>query len=401
MSHEHGHFTLGALPEDGGVRFGVWAPAAQRVEVVLEPNGKLQAMDRDNRGYFHSFVPGIGAGSLYRYRLDGESNFPDPASRFQPYGVHGVSEVVDPYAYEWQDEGWQGVPHKDLVFYELHVGTFTPEGSFEAARQKLSHLKQLGITALELMPLADFPGRWNWGYDVAALFAPARCYGRPDELRRLVDEAHRLGLAVYLDVVYNHLGPDGAYAAALNPFYFTERHHTPWGQAINLDGQHSESVRQFLLANALHWLNEYRLDGLRLDATHALIDDGKQHFLAELSAVVAGLQEPRRHLIAEDERNFRRLIEPRETGGYGLDAVWADDFHHQVRRALAGDSEGYYRDFSGSTEDTAKTIEQGWFFTGQHSEHLGGRRDAPDDESRRPRPRRGRSRQFRGVQSGV
>ena len=267
--------TLGALVEENGVRFRVWAPVTERAEVVLGPSGESVDMRKEG-DYFTALLPDAKAGDRYRYRLDGESEFPDPASRFQPEGVHGPSQVVDPGAYAWKDAGWQGVPQKELVFYELHVGTFSPEGTYDGVRQKLPYLKELGITALELMPLADFPGERGWGYDPAAFFAPAHAYGAPDELRRLIDEAHAQGLAVFLDVVYNHFGPDGAYLPAYSPFVFTDRHHTPWGQAVNLDGQGSEGVRRFFLENALHWLREYHFDGFRLDATFALIDDSPQ-----------------------------------------------------------------------------------------------------------------------------
>ena len=365
--------TLGASVEENGVRFRVWAPATERAEVVLEPSSQSFSMKKED-DYFTALLPNAKAGDRYRYRLDGGNTFPDPASRFQPEGVHGPSQVVDPNAYAWSDAGWQGVPQKELVFYELHVGTFSPEGRYEGVRQKLSYLKELGITAIELMPLADFPGERGWGYDPAAFFAPAHAYGAPDELRRLVDEAHAQGLAVFLDVVYNHFGPDGAYLPAYSPFVFTDRHHTPWGQAVNLDGQGSEGVRRFFLENALHWLREYHFDGFRLDATFALIDDSPKHFLVELSEIVERVPGWRRTLVAEDPRNMRALLEPRSSGGYGLDAVWADDFHHQMRRRLAGDRHGYYQDFSGSNEDLATTLNQGWFFSGQHSENEGGPR---------------------------
>lgn len=364
--------SLGALVKEGGAEFRVWAPDKERLEVVLE-GGPSFEMSREE-GYFNVFVPDIGAGTRYRYRINGESAFPDPASRFQPEGVHGPSMVVDPSAYAWQDEGWAGVPQEELVFYELHVGTFSPEGTYEGVRKKLPYLKDLGITALELLPLADFPGRWNWGYDPAAFFAPSRAYGEPDELRRLVDEAHEHGLAVYLDVVYNHFGPDGAYPMAFSPYIFTDRHHTPWGQAINLDGEGADGVRRFFLENALHWLTEYHFDGFRLDAVFALIDDSPQHFLAELTEAAESVPGWRRILVAEDHRNTVTDILSRDEGGYGLDAVWADDFHHQVRRFIAGDKVGYYSDFVHGTDGIARTLEQGWFFTGQHSDHAGGPR---------------------------
>lgn len=374
---------LGATVEAGGVRFRVVSPIAERMDVIVE-NGagqsKLYPLARGEEGLFEGFVEGLGAGARYRYRMDGgDTLYPDPASRFQPGGVHGPSEVIDPSTYAWADEGWAGVPHRELVFYELHVGTFTPEGTYAAAQAKLPYLKELGITAVELLPVAAFPGERNWGYDPAAQFAPAHPYGRPDDLRAFVDEAHRLGLAVYLDVVYNHFGPDGAYVVGLNPQMFTEHHHTPWGQAINLDDEGSAAVRQFFLENAVYWLREFHFDGFRLDATFALVDDSPKHFLAELSEVVGGVPGWRRLLIAEDPRNMRQLVEPRDAGGYGLDGIWADDFHHLVRRNLAGDRHAYYGDFTGSVQDIAKTLEQGWFYTGQHSEREGGPRGTPTD----------------------
>ena len=373
MTTDRLSLKLGARPEKGGVRFRVWAPSARRMQVVLEGQGAEKPMVQRAGGHFEAFVPGLAAGALYRYRVNGKDVYPDPASRFQPHGVHGPSMVVDP-GFEWQDGDWTGAPQSDLVFYELHVGTFTPQGTFAGVQSKLAHLKTLGVTAIELMPVAEYPGRWSWGYDPAAQFAPSRAYGRPDDLRRLVEAAHLEGLAVFLDVVYNHFGPDGAYAVALAPQFFSERHSTPWGRAINLDGEHSAGVRRFYLENALYWLEEYHFDGFRLDATFALIDDSDTHFLAELADVVSSATGWRRLLVAEDDRNWRRVLEPRTSGGYGLDAVWADDFHHQVRVNLAGDKHGYYRDYSGVGGDIANTIEQGWFYTGQHSQHAGKKR---------------------------
>jgi maltooligosyltrehalose trehalohydrolase len=374
---------LGATVEPGGVRFRVVSPVAQRMEIVVEDGSgqsKLYSMSRREGGLFEAFIDGLQAGARYRYRMDGgDTLYPDPASRFQPKGVHGPSEVIDPNAYRWQDAGWTGVPQRELVFYELHVGTFTPEGTFEAARAKLPYLRELGVTAVELLPVAAFPGERNWGYDPAAQFAPAHPYGRPDDLRRFVDDAHRLGLAVYLDVVYNHFGPDGAYVVGLNPQMFTDHHHTPWGQAINLDDEGSAAVRAFFLENAVYWLREFHVDGFRLDATFALVDDSPKHFLAELAEVVADVPGWRRLLIAEDPRNMRQLVEPRDRGGYGLDGIWADDFHHLVRRHLAGDHHAYYGDFSGKVQDIALTLKQGWFYTGQHAASWNGPRGTPTD----------------------
>ncbi len=366
---------LGATFENGGVRFRVVSPTAERLEVAFE-GGAVQPMDKTSDATFEVFVPDTKPGARYQFVKDGVK-MPDPASRFQPEGVHGPSEVIDPHAYSWQDASWQGVPHEKLVFYELHVGTFTPEGTYRAAQEKLAYLKELGVTAVELLPLAAFPGERNWGYDPAAQYAPAHPYGHPDDLRAFVDAAHGVGLAVYLDVVYNHFGPDGAYVVGVNPQMFTEHHHTPWGQAINLDDTGSEHVRQFFLENAVHWLREYHFDGFRLDAVFALVDDSPKHFLKELAEVVAGVEGWTRYLIAEDPRNLRDLALPQTKGGYGLDGVWADDFHHQVRVNLAGDHHAYYRDFTGTPADIAKTLEQGWFFTGQKSENLGEPRGTP------------------------
>jgi maltooligosyltrehalose trehalohydrolase len=340
--------------------------------VLLTDGSTPYPLVREGDGTFTGIVAGAGPGTRYRYRLDGGDAFPDPASRFQPDGVHGPSEVVDPSAFAWSDGAWPGPSLAGLVVYELHVGTFTSAGTFAAVVERLTHLRELGVTALELMPVADFPGDRNWGYDGVVPFAPARCYGHPDDLRRLVDAAHRIGLAVLLDVVYNHFGPDGAYQGIFSPLYFTSRHATPWGDAINLDGEGSAMVRDYFVENACHWLHEYHLDGLRLDATHALHDDGPRHFLAELTSRVRASQPDRRVLlIAEDHRNLTAMVRPESLGGWGLDAVWSDDFHHELRVGLAGDHDGYFKDFVGSTADIATTMRRGWFFVGQRSEYRG------------------------------
>lgn len=370
---------LGATFDDGGVRFRVVSPTATEMVVVLE-DGSRYPLEKADAVTFETLVPDAQSGTRYRIEKDG-TPMPDPASRFQPGGVHGPSEVIDPQAYSWSDEGWQGVPLSKLIFYELHVGTFTPEGTYRAAQEKLPYLKALGINAVELLPLAAFPGERNWGYDPAAQYAPAHPYGHPDELRAFVDAAHAEGLAVYLDVVYNHFGPDGAYLVGFNPQTFTEHHHTPWGAAINLDDTGSEATRQYLLENAAMWLREYHFDGFRLDAIFALIDDSPRHLLKELVGLTADIAKGtfQRYLIAEDPRNFRDLALPQEAGGYGLDSVWADDFHHQVRVNLAGDRHGYYGDFSGTPEDIARTLEAGWFYTGQDSANQGAPRGTPTD----------------------
>jgi maltooligosyltrehalose trehalohydrolase len=365
---------LGATIQDGGVHFAVWAPAATSVEVEVHGEDGLthHPLVSGAQGLREGLIPELAAGSRYKYRLDGGQSYPDPASRFQPEGVHGPSEVIDPLAFRWSDGTWPGVMIDDLIVYELHVGAYTPRGTFAALIDQLPELTRLGITALELMPVADFPGRWNWGYDGVDWWAPSRAYGRPEDLRRLVDAAHRHGLGVILDVVYNHFGPDGAYWRAFSEDYFTDRHKTPWGDAINYDGANSRWVREFVLQNAAHWVREYHIDGLRLDATHAIIDDSPTHLLADLADRVRATAAPRQVvLIVEDERNDVRLIRPRGEGGYGLDAVWADDFHHAVRVFLTGEREGYYANYAGSTEEIAQGVVDGFIFQGQVSPRTG------------------------------
>lgn len=367
--------SLGAWPADGRTHFRVWAPESGSVEVIRWDDGRPDrtvALARCADGTFRGESTDFRSGDLYGYRLDDTGPFPDPASRYQPRGVHGPSQVIDPHSFDWSDSKWQGVPREELVLYELHVGTFTPEGTFAGARRRLPEFASMGITAIELMPVADFPGRWNWGYDGVALFAPARCYGTPDDLRALVDRAHALGLAVFLDVVYNHFGPDGSVLPRFSPSYLSDRHRTPWGPAVNLDGPGSEMVRAFFIENALHWIHEYHLDGLRLDATHSMVDEGPRHFLAELSATLREKAPDRPiHLIAEDHRNLAGLLRLESAGGWGLDGVWSDDFHHQLRRLLTGDDDGVYRDFAGTIPDLVTTLNRGWLFTGQYSIHRG------------------------------
>jgi len=366
---------LGAWVEPGaGVCWRVWAPGHRALEVVLHgPDGRPGTplpMMEESPGFFSATLGGEGAGVRYKLRVDGEGPFPDPWSRSQPEGVHGPSEVVVA-DFAWTDAGWRGV-EEDLVIYEVHVGTATPEGTFEALIPRLSELRALGVNTLELMPLASFPGTRNWGYDGVDLFAPAAVYGGPQGLRRLIDAAHAQGLAVLIDAVYNHFGPDGNYLRCYSPHYFTGRHHTPWGDAVNYDGEGSAVVRELVLSNVDMWIRDFHADGLRLDAAHAIVDDSSPHLLARIVERARAAAPGRRvAVIAEDERNETRLVRPRAEGGYGLDGVWADDFHHQMRRAFAGDSEGYYRDYTGSMEDLARTLRQGWFYEGQRSENLG------------------------------
>lgn len=366
---------FGAVVGRRGVRFRVWAPAANRVSLAIESSDASTPMlplEHEPDGCWSIETSGAAPGHRYGFRVDDGPPWPDPASRFQPDGVHGRSEVVDPRTFAWSDAGWQGPESHRLVFYELHVGAFSDAGTFDGVTARLPYLRDLGITAIELMPVAAFPGRWNWGYDGAALFAPSERYGRPDDLRRLVDCAHAIGLAVFLDVVYNHLGPDGAYLAAFSDRVLSRRHRTPWSTGINFDDEASGIVRQFFIENALHWLIEYHLDGLRLDATHAIADDSPTPFLAELaSAVRANIEGRRVHLIAEDARNLNAIARPTTEGGWGLGGVWADDLHHQIRRHVAGDREGYYADYDGTTADIAGTIRKGWFYCGEMSRYRG------------------------------
>lgn len=356
--------TLGASPVEGGVRFRVWAPTTDRVDVVLYgPSAEsVHRLDRDRQGYHAGVVEGVGPGRRYMYRLDDHATYPDPASRSQPEGVHGPSEVVDPDAYRWKVHDWAPPAVEDLVIYELHVGTFTEDGTFDAAAERLGLLAQLGVTAVEPMPIAEFSGSRGWGYDGVDLFAPAHAYGGVDGFKRFVDSAHALGLSVILDVVYNHLGPEGNYVAAVTGGrFFTDRHQTPWGDAVDFDGPDSGPVRDFIVQNALYWLVEYRVDGLRLDATHAILDDSHRHILAEIAEVVRAIPGPPRILIAEDERNEERLLRPRDQDGFGFDAVWADDLHHQIRRAVAGDRHGYFARYAGTTNAIAETLRRGWW----------------------------------------
>lgn len=364
-SREQG-LTLGAWVTHDGVRFRCWAPRASRVEVLLEPQQSIHALARQADGYWTGLVMEACAGMRYRYRLDGGEAYPDPCSRFQPEGPHGPSLIVDPGAYTWHDEEWRGVTMHGQVIYELHIGTFTPEGTFEAAITRLDGLKELGITVIEVMPLAEFPGRWNWGYDGVGLYASAHVYGDADGFKRFVDEAHRCGLAVILDVVYNHLGPDGNYLPTFSDDYFTDRYPNEWGQAINFDGPGSRPVREFFVQNACYWIDEYHVDGLRLDAVHAFHDAGPVHVVAELSQAARQAAGSRSIiLIAECEAQWVQTIQPVAQGGWGLDGVWSEDFHHTVRVAATGRSEGYYSDYRGTPQELLSCVKRAFLYQGQ------------------------------------
>ncbi len=352
--------------EDNRCRFRVWAPLHDRVEVrIVGPAERIEAMHRDEAGFHEATLDDVPAGSRYVYRLTNGLERPDPASKLQPDGVHGPSQVV-PLDFAWSDHEWRGVPLRDLVIYELHVGTFTPEGTFDAVIPRLVELAELGVTALELLPIAQFPGSRNWGYDGVHPFAAQESYGGPAGLHRLVDACHRLGLAVILDVVYNHLGPEGNYLAAFAP-YFSTRVHTEWGPTPNFDAPHSDPVRDFFLQNAMYWLRDLHIDGLRLDAVNSIHDNTATHWLEELSRAVDAAfppGTPRKLLFAESLSNDPRMIRSREQHGHGLHAQWCDDFHHALHAALTGEHGGYYQDY-GPLEHLAKTYRMGYRWTGE------------------------------------
>ncbi|MBX6333569.1 MAG: malto-oligosyltrehalose trehalohydrolase, partial [Gemmatimonadaceae bacterium] len=357
---------------DGTTRFAVWAPRATRVDVVITagPSAGRHALAAHAGGVFEGVVPGAGAGTDYAYSLDGGPPRPDPMSRWQPHGVHGPSRVVDPRTFTWTDAGWTGIAMPDYVFYELHVGTFTAAGTFDAVIPHLAELAALGVTAIELMPVAQFPGTRNWGYDGVHPFAAQNSYGGPEGLARLVDAAHAHGLAVALDVVYNHLGPEGNYLGEFGP-YFTDTYHTPWGAAVNFDGPGSDEVRRYVIDNALSWVTDFHVDALRLDAVHGIFDASAEHILAELAARVhaQGARLGRRiQVIAESDLNDPRLVRPRARGGYALDAQWSDDFHHAVHVALTGERRGYYAGFHGA-RDVAAALERRFVYEGQYAPH--------------------------------
>ncbi|WP_157270377.1 malto-oligosyltrehalose trehalohydrolase [Azohydromonas aeria] len=367
--------TFGAelLDDGGGVRFRLWAPDAQALRLQLEGagRGRLLPMQALDDGWHELTVPEAGAGTRYRFMLPDGLSVPDPASRFNPDDVHGASEVIDPHGYRWNDSGWRGRPWHEAVLYELHVGTFTAEGTYAAAMARLPDLVEQGITAVELMPLADFPGRRGWGYDGVLQFAPDASYGRPEDLKRFVDEAHRLGLMVFLDVVYNHFGPEGNYLHAYCKPFFNAAHQTPWGAAINFDGAHSGCVRQFFIANALYWIQEFHFDGLRLDAVHAIADDSRTHIVVDIArALRAGPGRLRHvHLVLENDDNAASLLARDDQGGLtGADAQWNDDFHHAAHVLATGQRDGYYADYAADPVATlGRCLAEGYAYQGDPS----------------------------------
>ena len=376
---------IGAEPQrQAGASFRIWAPDRRRVQVALEAaagaeGGSVYELHSEGDGYFSGSVAEAGPGTLYRFLLDDDpTRYPDPASRFQPDGPHGPSEVIEPAGFEWSDEGWPGLKPDGHVLYEMHVGTLTREGTFAAALDLLPDLAGLGVTVIELMPVAEFPGRFGWGYDGVDLFAPTRLYGRPDDLRRFVDRAHALGLGVILDVVYNHLGPDGCYLRAFSKDYFTDRYENEWGDPLNFDGPRSGPVREFFLANARYWIEEFHFDGLRLDATQSMFDASPRHILHELVEAVRAAAGARSvYIVAENEPQHARLARPKERGGYGLDSLWNDDFHHSAMVALTGRNEAYYSDYLGQPQEFVSMARHGFLYQGQRYKWQKKRRGAP------------------------
>ena len=375
------------LLDAGGAQFRLWAPSAQRVELMLSaPDQSIVPMQAAAGGWHQCEVSAARAGARYAFRIDGDLVVPDPASRFNPDDVHAPSELVDPRRYEWRDDAWRGRPWHEAVLYELHVGTFTREGTFAAASARLDDLAELGITAIELMPVADFPGRRNWGYDGVLLYAPDASYGTPDDLKALVDAAHARGLMILLDVVYNHFGPDGNYLHAYAKPFFNPRHQTPWGAAINFDGDDCRTVRDFYVNNALYWLNEYHCDGLRLDAIHAIADDSRPDIVEEIAAAVRALSSAspqggrHLHLVLENDLNQARYL-PRDAAGAPrlATAQWNDDVHHAAHILSTGERDGYYADYAAQPLwFFGRTLAEGFGFQGEPSPYRDG---APRGES--------------------
>jgi maltooligosyltrehalose trehalohydrolase len=358
--------TIGAQYSHGKTLFRVWAPEAELVEVVFDASGQALRLEVEERGYFAGLSTQAPPGTLYRYRIDERGPWPDPCSRYQPCGVHGPSMVVDSDAFSWTDHAWRGVTMRGQAIYELHIGTFTTEGTFEAASERLQHLRDLGITLIEVMPVSECPGRWNWGYDGVQLFAPYHVYGEYDAFKRFVDRAHALGLGVILDVVYNHLGPDGNYLPCFSPHYFSKRHKTEWGEALNFDDEHANGARDYVLQNVRYWIREFHLDGFRLDATQSIFDASEPHILAELVTHAREAAGARQIVVtAENEPQCSEHLLPLVAGGFGIDAMWNDDFHHAASVALRGSRDGYMRDYTGRAQEFVSAAKYGFLFQGQ------------------------------------
>lgn len=375
---------VGAEPQpSGGAHFRVWAPRRKTVEVMLERSdaggGAVPyELDREGNGYFSGIILDAAPDMLYRYRLDRKNSYPDPASRFQPDGPHGPSQIIDPGEFGWTDGNWRGIQLPGQIVYEMHIGTFTREGTWNAATLELEKLAQLGVTALEIMPVADFGGTFGWGYDGVDLYAPTRLYGMPDDFRRFVDCAHKIGLAVLLDVVYNHFGPDGAYFKDFSDDYFTDRYENEWGMAINFDGKNSAPVREFITANAAYWIAEFHIDGLRLDATQQILDSTSPHVLSEITQSARRAAPGRAIIIvAENEPQHVKLLRPIEQGGYGMDGLWNDDFHHSALVAVTGRNEAYYTDYHGTPQELVSALKWGYLYQGQRYSWQKQRRGTP------------------------
>jgi maltooligosyltrehalose trehalohydrolase len=371
----------------GDVDFRVWAPRRKKVAVVIEAAGRASddsqsqvvELRQEAGGYFSGSSQAAGDGGLYRFKLDSDDRlYPDPASRFQPEGPHGPSQIIDPNKFKWNDRGWQGVRIEGQVIYEMHIGTFTREGTWEAASRELAELARAGITVIEIMPIHDFPGRFGWGYDGVNLFAPTRLYGSPDDFRSFVDRAHAVGLNVILDVVYNHFGPDGNYLKQFSEDYFTDRYVTDWGEAVSFEGEKSEGVREFAIANAGYWIDEFHLDGLRLDATQSIYDESSDHVLAAITRRARESAGARSIIVvAENEPQHTNLVRPEDRGGYGMDALWNDDFHHSAMVSMTGHNEAYYADYYGTPQEFISAIKYGYLYQGQHYRWQKQRRGTP------------------------
>jgi maltooligosyltrehalose trehalohydrolase len=366
-------YPVGAALHENGVAFRVWADTHKKVSVSIK-NAKHELSPETN-GYFYGHVAGAREGDTYTFFVDGEGPFPDPASRFQPQGPHGPSQITNPTTFSWTDHAWGGIKLHNQVIYELHVGTFAPEGTWRSAIQQLRELADLGITLLEMMPVAEYQGTFGWGYDGVDLFAPSRNYGSPDDFRAFVDAAHAQGIGVILDVVYNHLGPDGNYLSKFSENYFSQEKKTDWGAAVNFDGGKCEPVREFFLANAAYWIDEFHLDGLRLDATQNIYDSSKDHILAEICRTARKAAGGRNIIVVgENEPQNTKLIRPESAGGYGMDALWNDDFHHTAMVAATGSRESYYGDYLGSPQELLSATKYGFLFQGQRYMWQKGRR---------------------------
>src|ERR1700730_4298127 len=366
-------YPIGAeLIGEGRTHFRVWAPKAKRVDVVLESSPENEAertfhpLEAESGGYFAGTIT-ADAGAFYRFRVNEAETFhPDPASRFQPGGPHRSSCVVDPSRFKWTDQGWKGLRMPGQIIYEMHVGTFTREGTWRAAAKELAELARIGVTVIEMMPIADFPGEFGWGYDGVDLFAPCRLYGAPDDLRAFVNDAHSLGLGVILDVVYNHLGPEGNYLGVFSEHYFTDRHENDWGESLNFDGPNSGPVREFFITNARSWIDEFHFDGFRFDASESIFDNSDEHIIGAIGrAARQAAGERSIILMAENERQDVKLIRPRREGGYELDGVWNDDLHHSAFVALTGRREAYYTDYLGAPQEFISAAKYGYLFQGQ------------------------------------